>query len=172
MSFRRLGRQREVRRLGIVALILSLVHAPLPQPDFHNIRHHDGPGEVCEYHDHLLRWHPDARSADDVAILHWHWFFPAGPDNGAPPCDGGSALHAHVPDWQAPNWGDEPRISPDHSSRFHGRPVLSLVALIPPTDLADALAAVPATGPPRPLAFGATFAPRASLTSLLHRWVC
>src|SRR5512135_3303646 len=152
MSSRRLGRGRGVRRLGIVALILSLVHAPLPQPDFHSIRHHDGPGEVCEYHDHLLRWHPDARSAADVAMLHWHWFLPAGPDHGAPPRVGGSALHAHAPAWPASDWDDGPRIAPDDSWRLLGRPVRSLVALIPPTDLADALTAVPATGPPRPLA--------------------
>ena len=172
MASRRWARQRGGCRLGIIALILSLVHAPLPQPDFHNIRHHDGPGQVCEHHDHLLRWHPDARSADNVAILHWHWFFPAVPDTGAPIRDGGSALHAHVPAWQASNWDDGPRILPDESSRLLGRPTPSLVALIPPTDLADALGAGPATGPPRPLAFGATFAPRASLTSLLQRWVC
>ena len=42
--------------LGITLLILSLVHAPWPQADFHNVRHHDEPGQVCEHHDHLLRY--------------------------------------------------------------------------------------------------------------------
>ena len=172
MSLPQFARQRRFRGLGIILLILSLVHTPLPQLDFHNIRHHDGAGEVCEYHDHLLRWHPDARSADNVAILHWHWFFPTVPDDGVPPRDGGSAVHAHTPAWQVSTWDDGPRISPDLSSRLLGRPDLSRVALIPAADLASVLAVVTATGPPRPLAFGATFAPRASLTSLLHRWVC
>lgn len=171
MPSRRSARQRGVRQLGIIGLILSLVHAPLPQPDFHNIRHHDGAGEVCEHHDHLLRWHPDARSADNVAILHWHWFVPAVPDDGATPRDG-SAIHAHAPAWQASNWDDGPRISPELSSRLLVRPALSLVAVIAPADLAHGSMLVPATGPPRPLAFGATFAPRASLTSMFQRWVC
>src|SRR3954452_18321557 len=88
MRTRVLFRRRETRSLGIVFLILSLVHAPLPQPDFHNIRHHDGPGEVCDHHDHLLRWHPGAGVARDVAILHWHWFLPTSePSYGAAPVD-------------------------------------------------------------------------------------
>ena len=57
-------------------LILSVVHVPLPQADYHNIRHHDAPGEICVYHDHLLRWHPSADLDDDVTMLHWHWFVP------------------------------------------------------------------------------------------------
>ena len=76
MSWRRLARHGSGCRLGIILLILSMVHTPLPQPDFHNIRHHDGQGEVCEHHDHLLRWHPGATVASDVAVLHWHWFLP------------------------------------------------------------------------------------------------
>ena len=47
--------------LGIGFLILSAIHIPLPQADYHNIRHHDAPGEICLYHDHLLRWHPSGR---------------------------------------------------------------------------------------------------------------
>ena len=62
--------------LGVGLLILSLVHVPLPQADYHNIRHHDKPGEICGYHDHLLRWHPSADVDDDVTMLHWHWFVP------------------------------------------------------------------------------------------------
>src|SRR5512142_2405349 len=117
MSSRRLGRRRGVRRLGIVALILSLVHAPLPEPDFHNIRHHDGPGELCEFHDHLLRWHPSAGVASDVAVLHWHWFLPVTPGDGAP-ADDGPALHANAPAWLTGAWDDDgPRISSDTTAR-------------------------------------------------------
>jgi hypothetical protein len=57
-------------------LILSTIRVPLPQADYHNVRHHDAPGEVCVYHDHLLRWHPSADSAADVTMLHWHWVAP------------------------------------------------------------------------------------------------
>ena len=57
-------------------LILSAIHIPLPQADYHNIRHHDAPGEICPFHDHLLRWHPAATSDADVALFHWHWFVP------------------------------------------------------------------------------------------------
>ena len=56
--------------IGAALLSLSLVHTPLPQPDFHEVRHHDAPGEVCEHHDHLLRWHPgsSASSPRGVAV--------------------------------------------------------------------------------------------------------
>src|SRR5438067_12993039 len=98
MSLRRPARHRGTRSLGIVITILGLVHAPLPQPDFHNIRHHDGPGEVCEHHDHLLRWHPGAGIADDVAVLHWHWFLPTVEPFDPSPVPAGPAVHAHVVD--------------------------------------------------------------------------
>ena len=65
-----------LRRFGVVLLALGLFRVPLPQADFHNIRHHDGTGEVCPHHDHLLRWHPKASQNEDVAMLHWHWFVP------------------------------------------------------------------------------------------------
>ena len=52
---------------GIV--VLSVIHMPLPQADFHNVRHHDGPGEVCVHHDHLLRWHPSAGTSADLRSL-------------------------------------------------------------------------------------------------------
>src|SRR3954470_22387241 len=104
MRSSRCARQRW-GRLSVIALaILSLVHAPLPQPDFHTIRHHDAPGEVCPKHDHLLRWHHDAGSSSDVAVLHWHWFLPTtSGEADSPPLGSGSglALHAHLPDWQA-----------------------------------------------------------------------
>ena len=174
MTSRRLTRQRGVRRLGIVGLILSLVHAPLPQPDFHNIRHHDGAGEVCEYHDHLLRWHPGRGARPpDVAILHWHWFFPTVPDGAADPGDSGPAVHAHVPVWQASSWDDGPRIVPGSRPRAClSRPERSPVALRPtgrPGPLAERRHRVGTTPPAR---LRRHLAPRASLTSLLHRWVC
>ena len=100
MSLSRSARHRGARGLGIILLILGLVHTPLPEPDFHNIRHHDAPGEVCDHHDHLLRWHPGAGLADDVAVLHWHWFLP---DSGhSDTRDGTAAIHAHVAGWDAP----------------------------------------------------------------------
>ena len=72
----RRGFWRSKGDMGIGILILSLLHMPLPQADYHNIRHHDAPGEICGYHDHLLRWHPSADLDADVTMLHWHWFVP------------------------------------------------------------------------------------------------
>jgi hypothetical protein len=73
----RSSHHRDFRCLRIALLILGLVPIPLPQIDFHNIRHHDGPGEVCEFHDHLLVWHPDAGLSEDVAVWHCHWLLAA-----------------------------------------------------------------------------------------------
>jgi hypothetical protein len=162
-------RQREARGLGIIFLIFSLVHTPLPQPDFHNIRHHDAPGEVCEHHDHLLRWHPTAGFARDVATLHWHWFLPT--ENGANPVpsDNGPALHAHVPDWFASTWDDGPQILPDHHSQLVVRSSLCPLAALPP-DLIDPWFSI--VGLRRTDHFGATAARRPSPTSLLERWRC
>jgi hypothetical protein len=172
MSFRRPARQPGARILGIGLLILSLIHTPLPQADFHNIRHHDGPGEVCEHHDHLLRWHPGATSADDVAVLHWHWFLPQAGNPDPAPVGAGPAVHAHVADWLAPTWESGPRILPDHSSRLLGRLAsCTLTALLPGLP-AEAPHPILHGQPRRALAFCATFAPRAPLNSLLQRWVC
>lgn len=114
------------RPLGIVILILSTIRVPLPQADYHNIRHHDAAGEICVYHDHLLRWHPQANSNDDVSLLHWHWFLPrVAPDAQAPGGDdesrsphSGPALHAHLGDWAEPDWTGTPVIRPDHRGRL------------------------------------------------------
>jgi hypothetical protein len=103
---------RTARALAVSTLIFGVVHVPLPQADYHNIRHHDGPGEVCPYHDHLLRWHPSASVNDDVALLHWHWFVPPGElgEPSSPPgavplgAASGPAVHAHVANSLAPNW--------------------------------------------------------------------
>jgi hypothetical protein len=165
------ARHSGARTLGIITLILGLVHTPLPQPDFHNIRHHDGPGEVCEHHDHLLRWHPQAGVAANVAVLHWHWFLPSADPFSPSPEDPLPAIHAHVVDWQAPTWDDGPRVSADTASRPFS-PIESpscLPLLILP---AEAVAASPVPGPRRAHTFGATFAPHTPLTCLLQRWLC
>jgi len=100
-------------------VILSVIHVPLPQADFHNVRHHDAPGEVCLHHDHLLRWHPSADSDVDRSLLHWHWFLPLlepgdhhqRPDDDHHRPGSGPALHAHVGDGLAPDdWRGEPVI--------------------------------------------------------------
>src|SRR4051812_46499638 len=111
---------RAWQALGVAWVALSLVHAPLPQPDFHNVRHHDDAGQVCEFHDHLLRWHPGARASAsaDVAVLHWHWFLPGSEDAPASDSDTeGAALHAHVPDWSAGPWGQDAPVVADAPAR-------------------------------------------------------
>ncbi len=127
VTSRRRTERRGLRFLGIGMLILSTIRVPLPQADYHNVRHHDAPGEVCVYHDHLLRWHPWANSAADVAMLHWHWVAPlvepgAGKQGGDP--GHGPALHAHLGDWPAPDWTGTPLVRPDTRGRLV-RPVES-----------------------------------------------
>jgi hypothetical protein len=160
------------RTLGITLLILSLVHAPWPQADFHNVRHHDQPGQVCEHHDHLLRWHPDAGQADDVALLHWHWVLPtSGPLESGHHGDG-PALHAHVSGWDATSPDSGPLVVPDRSSRPVDAPPPSLLALeaAPFARPADRPGLREGLGSVR--TFGATFSPRISLASRLQRWSC
>jgi hypothetical protein len=152
-------------------LILGLVHAPLPQPDYHNVRHHDGAGEVCEHHDHLLRWHPGAGRAADVAMLHWHWFFPATNPWDLPGEGNGPAVHAHVVDWQAATWDDRPQMSADTTAR-------GTLALTPAPGLMPlalpmlATTAQVAPGCRQARTFSATFARSATLASLFQRWDC
>ena len=71
MTARRKDHRSGLRILFIGVVILSVIHVPLPQADYHNVRHHDGPGEICDHHDHLLRWHPsaDIGCRPDVAAL-------------------------------------------------------------------------------------------------------
>ncbi|AGA31378.1 hypothetical protein [Singulisphaera acidiphila] len=170
MSVRGRRQQRGKRGLGIIFLIFSLVHTPLPQPDFHNIRHHDAPGEVCDHHDHLLRWHPAAGNAQDVATLHWHWFLPTEDGTGPLPSDEqGPALHAHVADWLATTWDDGPRFVPDTHSQLLVRTSLCPQATLPP-DLIDPWFSV--LGPCRAFPTGATTARPTSPLVLLERWLC
>lgn len=152
-----------------MGVIFSLVHAPLPQPDYHNIRHHDAPGELCAHHDHLLRWHPRARASEDVAVLHWHWFVPS--SEPAPLSDSGDgpAWHAHIADWDASLWGTDPPRLAAPVARLIDPPTPSPIetpAYVHVGMLAPSLAFDP------PLAFSATYARRVSLASLLQRWAC
>jgi hypothetical protein len=118
--------------LGIALLIPGLLRIPLPQIDFHNIRHHDGKGEICPHHDHLLRWHPTASHDKDVAMLHWHWLAPqsvqvnppSGRETDGPMPRSGLALHAHLPDCTEPDWRADPVIRPE-SRRCGQSPVPS-----------------------------------------------
>lgn len=161
-------RRREASGLGIICLIFSLVHTPLPQPDFHNIRHHHGPGEICEHHDHLLRWHPGAGAAEDVALLHWHWFMPTESD-GTADTSPGPALHAHVPDWVASTWDDGPRIEPDRESQRLVRAALGFQAALP----LALIVPEPLFGGPRRLnPDRAPAARRPSPITLVERWLC
>jgi hypothetical protein len=161
-------------------LILSAIHIPLPQADYHNIRHHDAPGEICPYHDHLLRWHPSANSDDDVALLHWHWFVPVvqpgthepgGDDEHRPP-GSGPALHAHLGDWPEPDWTGQPVIRPDSRGRFLEHLALrlseagsgSIAAQLAPVDPG------PLSSSPHPLAGAAGL--RAARIAMVQRWNC
>ena len=166
----RLGRSGQLgtTRLGIGLLILGLLHVPLPEPDYHNVRHHDAPGEVCEHHDHLLRWHPDATGAQDVAIFHWHWFLPTGGPSVLP--GDGPALHAHVAGWDAPTVEAPPPIVTRGPSLPVDGPIPDLglaLDILPPR---DPLPASMRAGPVSARTYGATFAPHTSLSCLLGRW--
>jgi hypothetical protein len=161
---------RRLHCLGVLLLILSVGHAPLPAPDYHNVRHHDGPGEVCEHHDHLLRWHPDAGLAEDVAILHWHWFLPSGePDRATG--DDRPALHAHVADWLAPGWDEGAQLDRPDAVRS-----IEQLGMVPALSMAMADCAGGTQCPRARLGrihtFSATFTPRADISSLLSRWAC
>jgi hypothetical protein len=172
--------QPGLRRLGVVLLVLGLIRVPLPQADFHNIRHHHGAGEVCPHHDHLLRWHPKASQSDDVAMLHWHWFLPQTQEGGGSPASGddentpfsGHALHAYLADCLEPNWNADPVIRPDARGRSlqHISPGVSL--LNPSSSLASLveLSVPPAakSASSLPLAAG----PRAGLIDLFQRSNC
>lgn len=171
MKAQRAALQRGVKALGISMLILSLGHTPLPKADYHNIRHHDGPGEACPLHKHLLRWHPNAGQADDVAVLHWHWFLPM---PGTPDTAAGDtpAVNAAAPDWSGLSWDDAPPYAPEARSRFVGRPAIELSTRPLPTVALDLPHRCARDGPPCFRTFSATFAPHVSLSPLLQRWLC
>jgi hypothetical protein len=178
------SRRRETwhpgRVLGISLLILSAVHVPLPQADYHNIRHHDSPGEICVYHDHLLRWHPSAASDDDVTMLHWHWFVPLlVPGDRQQQTDdeqhhpgSGPALHAHLGDWPEPDWRGEPTIRPDSRGRLleHLTLGLSSTGLCAPSAQLAPIDPDPGSLSARPP--GDPTGLRASRSALFQRWNC
>ena len=144
------------RWTGIGLLILGMLHVPLPQPDYHNVRHHDAPGEVCGYHDHLLRWHPDAAQGGDFAILHWHWFLP---DSGPVDAGDGAAIHAHVVGWDAPTVEAGPPVMTREAGRFLDVPAMPLGQLIAILPVVDDRTTLGETGRPGVHAFGAALRP-------------
>ncbi len=165
-------RQHRARTLAVSLLILALLPTPWPKVEYHNVRHHDAPGQVCEYHDHLLRWHPDATSARDVAVLHWHWAWPSESPSQLGHEGKGLQIHASLPDALLLTNESGPVIAPDTSARLVSPPAFDppAPAFAHDRPTGDLLALGLATPPA--LSFGATFAPRASLTSRLHRWSC
>jgi hypothetical protein len=180
VSLRRRFDWRRARALGIGMLILSVVHVPLPQADYHNIRHHDQPGELCVYHDHLLRWHPSADFNDDVALLHWHWFVPlievgdqhqrSNDEHHRP--GSGPALHAHVGDSLEPDWQNQPEIGPDRCGRLLAKLALELSGLSS-ADFSGQLAIPgPDSGRFSASNFDSADGLRAARTVLFQRWNC
>jgi len=168
MRFRRFAHRRDFRCLGIAFLILGLLPIPLPQIDFHNIRHHDGSGEFCEFHDHLLVWHPDAGVSDDVAIWHCHWLLAGLNLADLEPVGDGPATHAHVPDPPHVACCDSPRLTSAADSTSIG-----WFASVPPALLRNTLfleGFVPAPTPSPPEA--SSLALHVSLTLLLQRLAC
>ena len=161
-------------------LILSAIHIPLPQADYHNIRHHDAPGEICPYHDHLLRWHPTAASADDVALLHWHWFLPLVQPSAAPggaddehrAPGSGPALHAHLGDWPEPDWGSDPVIRPESRGRFLEQLGLGLFGAGSGSITAQFAAVDPEPSSLSPNPASEPARVRAPRTALFQRWNC
>lgn len=164
------------RWLGISLLIASVIRVPLPQVDYHNIRHHDAPGEICPFHEHLLRWHPSAAIDADVALLHWHWFVPLAESDDPNHHDGrdhqGPFVHAHFTDWPEPDWLDQPVINPDVRGRLAGDLANGLAA----ADSAYLASSFVPTCSERslfPLASpGAGDGARAGHIALLERWNC
>lgn len=166
------------RFLGIALLIPGLLRIPLPRIDYHNIRHHDGPGEICPHHDHLLRWHPMASQNEDVAVLHWHWLTPQAVLPGAPADrdqDGQHSLppslHAHLPDCVEPDWQSDPVIRSEGRYSSH-----VLVLLLAGCELAAnassvCLAEPSATGPPVSRRAAPALSQPDRLT-LVERWNC
>ncbi len=172
--------QTGARLLLVTMLIPGLFRVPLPQADFHNIRHHHGVREVCPHHDHLLRWHPTASQDDDIAVVHWHWIIPrtgeAGDSSGSGDDDPGAPprpfLHAYHLDCLEPAWTGDPVIGPDFRGRFPNDTCSSL----PPWHVAHGsdMLALPryGTGAKPGYESGMPGIPRAGLPGLLQRWNC
>jgi hypothetical protein len=161
-------------------LVPGLLRVPLPQADFHNIRHHDGAGEICPLHDHLLRWHPTASQNDDVATVHWHWIIPPAGDSGDGSASGNGdrdgfpspLLHAYHLDCFEPDWSGDPVIGPDQRGRLshdispgHATPELAYNGHVG----APAGCRICAGSEIAHIALGI---PRAGLLGLSQRWNC
>lgn len=158
------------RVLGALIATLGVGQTPMPQPDFHNVRHHDAPGEVCEHHDHLLRWHPGAATAGDVAMLHWHWFLFRGDGSDPSPEGAGQAFHAHTPE-SAPAPADPTLlVVPDASSRLDLK--ITSKSGFSPLLSVDAPGLSKPLRAPSPGTRRAPVARRVSLTVSLQRWDC
>ena len=137
MTFQRPSNRSGAQVSGIAMLILGILHVPLPQADYHNIRHHDGAGEICPHHDHLLRWHPLAGGEKDVAVLHWHWVLPRAESSGERSDTGlgwphpvsSPRLHAFFADYLAFDWSGTPAVRPAPMGRSFLDPPSSTSAL-------------------------------------------
>jgi hypothetical protein len=160
--------------------MLGLIRVPLPQPDYHSIRHHHEAGELCPYHDHLLRWHPSASQNDDVAVLHWHWFVPQTEDFGRSSENtnrpynpvSSPSLHAHLVDFAEPDWDGDPLIRPDLRGRYVHQLVIGLSLSCLATDLLPHVSATSLGGIDRSSIENSSVALRAGLVGLFQRWNC
>ena len=174
MISRRPRSSRCLRALGVALLILGIGRVPLPRADYHSIRHHDGPGQACRLHEHLLRWHPDAGESVDVAMLHWHWAHPLAPLGHED--EQGPGVRIHAPDWLGGPTSREAATSwaPSPSPSLVDRPDAPSPPVAPapvPADARSSWASLRA-GPRPARAFGATFAPGISRNALLQVWTC
>lgn len=173
-TFGRTANRRGGSRGLIALIVLALSHAPLPVADFHTIAHHDAPGEVCELHDHLLRWHPDAGNSESVAVLHWHWLSPLDFPWQTAASDRFPAIHAHAGEAAIANWNADLSIVPEPSeaARIDLSIRHQLVFVISACDLIGA-GEEPRAGPPAaPQAYSATFGESGRLIKLLHHFTC
>jgi hypothetical protein len=172
---------RQTARLPFIGLLIcSVVQVPLPQPDYHNIRHHDAPGEICLYHHHLLRWHPTADADRDVALLHWHWFVPpvelaGGPGRPASQNqddDSRPSLHAHIGDLLTHDSHGQSAMSGERQGRLLDRlgHELSKISAAVLFDLGTDPRAKPGVAGHGSVLAGAAL--RAGPIALLERWNC
>lgn len=158
--------------LGIALLIPGLLRAPLPQVDFHVIRHHHGEGEDCPRHNHLLRWHPYAGESEAEAVLHWHWVLPQCPNVAlsGEPSEDNPVLHAHDADDFHCYWSSSPATLVDVRDGGAGRSDSG-------SPLGAAWIDAPRVAPPPPSSARARSVPwteheDASLLARLVRWNC
>lgn len=119
------------RILATALLAPSLLQVPLPQADFHIVRHRHGVGQVCPQHDHLLRWHPQAGEGDAVAVLHWHWLPPRSLDPSATDHAGRHlpAFHADDGDLNRAGQAPAPVIVGENRTRDSHLDVMEAVGL-------------------------------------------